>query len=314
MHVTEAVAPTSAREQTRRRKLRQQMQANLNKRVRTLVTPEGAALNLRIATAGERAGAFLLDFTLQIITMLVIVFGIVFLASGFGIRGWQIAGAVIGILIFFIRNFYFIFFELGRRAATPGKRVLGLRVAARNGGRLKANAIIARNFMRELEVFLPLSVLLGAMFSENAVNGWINLLLLLWSGIFLLFPLFNKDKLRVGDLIAGTMVIHAPKVQLLDDIASAPASEDLTAGYNFTPPQLDIYGIHELHVLEDVLRQSTPEIKRNVANRIAAKIGWTPEPGQTDIIFLETFYAALRKHLERGLLFGEKKADKYDRK
>ncbi len=310
--MTDAAAPPlSRREQARRRKTREQIQVRQNKRIRTLVTPEGAALNLRIATAGERAGAFLLDFALQIMTMIVIIIAIGFIATGLGFRGWRIAEAIAMVLVFFVRNFYFIFFELGRKAATPGKRALGLRVAARNGARLKANAIIARNFMRELEVFLPLSVLFS--FASNAVNGWINLLLLVWCGIFLLFPLFNKDKLRVGDLIAGTMVIHAPKVRLLKDIASATPAPEIAASYIFSPAQLDIYGIHELHVLEDVLRQSTPEIKRNVANRIAAKIGWTPAPGQTDTGFLETFYAALRKHLEQRMLFGEKKADKYDR-
>ena len=311
--MTEAATPgMTRREQIRQRNTRKQVQASNDKRIRKLVTPEGAVLNLRIATAGERGGAFLLDFALQIITMLGILIGIAFLASGMGYRGWQIAGAIAMILVFFVRNFYFIFFELGRKAATPGKRALGLRVAARNGGRLKANAIIARNFMRELEVFLPLSVLLS--FANNSVDGWINLVLLLWCGVFMLFPLFNKDKLRVGDLIAGTMVIHAPKVQLLKDVVSAAPEPEVASGYAFTPTQMDIYGIHELHVLEDVLRQSTPEIKRDVANRIAAKIGWAPESGQTDVSFLETFYAALRKHLEQRMLFGEKKADKFDRK
>jgi len=40
-------------------------------------------------------------------------------------------------------------------AATPGKRILGIRVAARNGKALTAEAVFARNAMRELEVFLP---------------------------------------------------------------------------------------------------------------------------------------------------------------
>ncbi|MEL6758595.1 MAG: RDD family protein, partial [Pseudomonadota bacterium] len=82
----------------------------------------------------------------------------------------------------------------------------------------------------------------------------------------------------------------------------------------FTPEQLNVYGIHELHVLEDVLRQSTPEIKRNVANRIATKIGYEPQVGETDLVFLESFYAALRAHLEQRMLFGQRKEDKYDRR
>lgn len=310
--MTDAVtAGKSRRAAIRQHKSRLKLQAQAGKYIRTLVTPEGAALQLRLANAGERAGAFLLDFALQVALMIAVIMGIGFIAGAFGYSGWQLAGALAMVLIFFIRNFYFIYFELGRKAATPGKRVTGLRVAARNGGRLKANAIIARNFMRELEVFLPLSVLFS--FASNSVDGWINLALLLWCGIFVLFPLFNRDKLRVGDLIAGTIVIHAPKVQLLDDIASATPSAQTDSGYAFTPKQLDVYGIHELHVLENVLRQSNREVKRDVANRIAEKIGWSPAPGQTDTAFLENYYAAIRKHLEQRMLFGEKKADKYDR-
>lgn len=282
------------------------------KRIRTLVTPEGAALNLKISTFGERVGAFVLDVSLQFVIMFSIIFAIAFVAGAFDYNGWQIAWAVATVLIFFVRNFYFIFFEVGRKAATPGKRALGLRVADRKGGRLTANAVIARNFMRELEFFLPLSVLFS--FGADGVAGWINWLLLIWCGIFVLFPMFNKEKLRIGDLVAGTMVIHAPKVKLLDDIASATPQAEAASTIVFTPTQLDVYGIHELHVLEDVLRQSTPEIKRNVANRIATKIGHTPQAGETDIAFLEAFYAGLRRHLEQRMLFGERKEDKYDQR
>ncbi|MEO0608090.1 MAG: RDD family protein, partial [Pseudomonadota bacterium] len=282
------------------------------KRTRTLVTPEGAALNLKLSTFGERLGAFILDVALQFLLLLAIGFGIASIARAFGFQGWQIAMAVAQIMIFFVRNFYFIYFEIGRKASTPGKRVLGLRVADRNGSRLTANAVIARNFLRELEFFLPLSVLFS--FGSDGVAGWINWLLLLWCSVFVLFPLFNKDKLRVGDLVAGTMVIHAPKIQLLKDIASVSPKRDRPGGIRFTPDQLKVYGIHELHVLEDVLRQSTPEIKRNVANRIATKIGHTPGPGESDVIFLEAFYASLRGHLEQRMLFGERKEDKYDRR
>ncbi|OYW85350.1 MAG: hypothetical protein B7Z22_08760, partial [Hyphomonas sp. 32-62-5] len=71
-------------------------------------------------------------------------------------------------------------------------------------------------------------------------------------------------------------------------------------------------GIHELHVLEDVLRQSTAEIKQQVAERIRAKIRWTKQPGETDLAFLEAYYSALRRRLEQRMLLGERKADKFD--
>ncbi len=307
-----AIPPPNAVEEGKRRRARIRAREAEQKRVRTLVTPEGAALNLKISTFGERLGAFVLDVSLQFIIMFAIIFAIAFVAGAMNFNGWQIAWAVAMVLIFFVRNFYFIFFEVGRKAATPGKRALGLRVADQKGGRLTANAVIARNFMRELEFFLPLSVLFS--FGADGVEGWINWILLIWCGIFVLFPLFNKEKLRIGDLVAGTMVIHAPKVQLLDDIASAVPKSEVTSVIVFTPAQLDVYGIHELHVLEDVLRQSTPEIKRNVANRIATKIGYTPQAGEADVTFLEAFYAGLRRHLEQRMLFGQRKEDKYDQR
>jgi uncharacterized RDD family membrane protein YckC len=284
--------------------------AHPTRRVRTMVTPEGAALRLTIGTFGERAGAFVIDFIIQWALVLVVVLSIGFSASRFGMQGWAIAGALIAVFVFVFRNFYFVFFEMGRRAATPGKRLIGLRVAARDGGQLQANAVLARNFMREIEVGLPLSFL---FMSGDQLNATIGLLGFLWAGVFMLFPLFNKDRLRVGDLVAGTWVIHAPKPALKPDItASASASSPDATALVFTPAQLDTYGIHELQVLEDVLRQSTREAKTEVASRIRSKISWQTGPGETDLAFLEAYYAALRRHLEQRMLFGQKKHDKFD--
>lgn len=305
-------------DQMRRRRMRRQLEANLAKRTRKLVTPEGAVLNLTLSTASERAGAFFIDLTIIVLGILIAAFAFSALMTAIGGNASQIIEAIAIVVIFLVRFFYFILFELSRKAATPGKMALGLRVADRHGGQLKANAIIARNFMRELEFFLPLQAMFGLMGSGDEVDGWINLLLFLWCSIFLLFPIFNREKLRIGDLIAGTMVLHAPKIELLPDITSAKPTEVFdeaaTSGFVFTPAQLDIYGIHELQVLEGVLRQSSADIQKDVANKIALKIGWTPEKGQSIRGFLEAFYKALRKHLEQRLLFGDRKEDKFDRK
>jgi len=135
---------------------------------------------------------------------------------------------------------------------------------------------------------------------------------LLWALVFMFFPLFNKDKLRVGDLVAGTWVIHAPKDKLKTDISSS-VSEDARRNFAFTPEQVDVYGIHELHVLEDVLRQSPKDVRADVARRIREKIGWHMAPGESDLAFLEAYYAALRRRLEQRMLFGDKKLDKFDK-
>ncbi len=293
----------------RRHRMRVNGQLDREKRMRSLVTPEGAALRLQIATFGERAGAFLIDFMIQWGVVLVVALSIGFGAAQMGLEGWAISQALIGIFVFVMRNFYFVWFEMGRRAATPGKRIVGLRVAARDGGQLRADAVLARNFMREIEVGLPLTFL---FVGGDGVNAWIGLFGFLWAAIFMFFPLFNADKLRVGDLVAGTWVIHAPKTKLISDIASQGATATRQRLFAFTPAQTNAYGIHELHVLEDVLRNSAPGVKADVATRIREKIGWSAQPGERDLDFLEAYYSALRHRLEQRLLFGQRKEDKFD--
>lgn len=291
----------------RRARLAEEMR--VSKMARRLVTPEGAAIQLRLASASERAGAFLIDIAIQWAIVIVTLVGLGYVTSVLSPGNANVAFAFWLVFFFFVRNFYYIFFEIGQRAATPGKRVLGLRVAARDGGRLTANSVLARNFIREIEIGLPFQF---ALMGGDQFGAWMGLFGLLWSGVFLLFPIFNKDKMRVGDLIAGTWVIKAPKAKLMQDITSAAARPETSSRFAFTPAQTDAYGIHELHVLEDVLRQSTPEIKAQVATRIRTKIGWTRTEGETDLVFLEAYYAALRRRLEQRILLGDRKTDKYD--
>ncbi len=291
----------------RRARLAEEMR--VAKMVRRLVTPEGAAIQLKLGSASERAGAFMIDIAIQWAIVIATGLGLGFIISALSPGSANVAFAFWLVFFFFVRNFYYIFFEIGQRAATPGKRILGLRVASRDGGRLTANSVLARNFIREIEIGLPFQF---ALMGGDQFGAWMALFGLIWSGVFLLFPIFNKDKMRVGDLIAGTWVIKAPKARLMDDITSSASRPETNSRFAFTQAQTEAYGIHELHVLEDVLRQSTPEIKSQVASRIRAKIGWARTEGETDLAFLETYYAALRRRLEQRMLLGDRKSDKFD--
>ena len=272
---------------------------------RSLVTPEGVDLGVRIATAGERAGAFLLDALIMVITM--VVFTIIVTSAGLQNFGSFDIVAIVWLVGFFVlRNFYFFIFELGARAATPGKRILKIRVASRGGGVLKADAIFARNAMREIEVFLPLSMMAA---NADSVDGWIALAGFIWTTVFIFFPVFNRDRLRAGDIIAGTWVVQTPRRALLTDLAARNDISQVES--RFTIEELDAYGIKELHVLEDVLRQNTPESISLVADRIRRKIGRTRELNESDGMFLRDYYAALRKQLESKMLMGQRRADKF---
>lgn len=279
---------------------------------RTLVTPEGVDLSLGLASAGQRAAAFLIDLVIMVgllvaLTVLAVAFAFAFGASG-GWWGLEVVGVIWLLGFFVIRNGYFILWEAGARAATWGKRAAGLRVVARSGERLTTESVVARNLMREVEVYLPLFFLVS-----TAVNAEGNDPLLGWLGagwvlLFLLFPLFNKDRLRVGDLLAGTWVVKIPKRDLALDLARAAPAE---AAGRFTPEQLDAYGVYELQTLEQVLRDNQPDTLALVARTIRQKIGaWD---AMADAEFLSAYYAEARARMERGLLFGKRRADKYDR-
>jgi uncharacterized RDD family membrane protein YckC len=256
---------------------------------------------------GQRMAAFLIDLVLMLVILIGMTVAIGLLAIG-GPKGSGWLMMSLWLLGFFLlRNFYFILMEMGPRAATFGKRMTGIRVVARSGARLTADAVVARNLMREIEVYLPLSFL-GFNAAEGSADATMNLLGLGWAGIFLFFPLFNKDRLRVGDLLAGTWVINAPRRELGLDLTR----EFEAAGrYQFTEEQLDAYGAFELQTLEKVLREGNPDALATVASTIRHKIGF--HRADDDFTFLSLYYQALKVRLERKLLFGKRRADKFDR-
>src|SRR5690606_22454880 len=189
---------------------------------RAFVTPEGVDLRLHIGDAGQRAAAFLLDAGIIIAVLfaftLVAIFGAAVAAGSGGSAGAEVVVVIWLLGFFLLRNFYFTAFELSAAAATPGKRALGLRVASRDGGRLRAESVFARNAMRELEVFLPLSLLVTQA-GQGGVDSWMYLLAFVWAAIFVFFPLFNRDRLRLGDLVGGTWVVRTPRRKLTRDMA-----------------------------------------------------------------------------------------------
>jgi uncharacterized RDD family membrane protein YckC len=268
---------------------------------RAFVTPEGVDLQLELGSAGTRAAAFMLDAFIIVLVLIVATIAIVMLF--FAAKAEILA--ILWLLGFFVlRNFWFSLFEMGGRGATPGKRLMGLRVVARDGARLTGGAVIARNAMREIEVFLPLSFL-GAQAAEGTADAFLTLFALLWSGIFLFFPLFNRDRLRVGDLVAGTWVVRSVGGALGADLAAVRE----IGRRSFSEAALNLYGVYELQTLEDVLRNGGGDAIAVVARTIRHKAG-IDDDGD-DYGFLSDYYAALCARLEGGLMLGRRRENKY---
>ena len=281
---------------------------------RELITPEGVPLRLELARRGERAAAFALDFLFLGIGIVVVSLGMGFLLGALSSgRGFLIFFLL---FIFLARNFYFTFFEIRWQGQTLGKRMMKIKVINRGEGPLKADAIFARNLMREVELFLPMTLLMGSGGFAGATQ-WTMVFALIWAFILVFFPLFNRDNLRVGDLIAGTLVVHKIDQPLLDDMVGVAADEE-PSDIHFTAAQLDAYGIYELQRLEELLRTDAfwrqPEQQHTIAGVIAKKIGWEgDEPVTRTREFLTVFYRGLRNRLEGQLLMGKRRANKHEK-
>jgi uncharacterized RDD family membrane protein YckC len=278
-------------------------------RRREVVTPEGVPLRFELAGVGDRAAAFLLDGVIIVAAAVAIMFLLVMVLAATGGNAGAAIGVCLLLAFFFLRNLYFSFFESLWRGATPGKRLLGLRVIDRQGGPLTGEAVFARNLMREVELFVPLLVLVAPGAVWPGVPGWMLLFAAAWLVILALLPFFNHDHLRAGDLLGGTLVVRAPRVLLLDDLSEPTAPTE--GEFSFTNEQLDLYGIYELQVLEDVLRRvSTHATLVEVAARIQAKIGWPSQPRESPEAFLRAFYTAQRGRLEQRMLLGDRRERK----
>lgn len=300
-----------------------------SKLARTLITPEGLALPITIASRASRAGALILDVVIVVVGLVVFNLVIIWIAGGLldgtaldpdeaSTGAIEFLGIVFALFVFVTWYGYFLVQELGPRGATLGKRIVGIRIAARGSARLTPEAVIARNLLRDIEIFYPLIALLvlvgqGSQGEEVGMLGWV---MTAWLALFLLLPFFNRDALRAGDIVAGTWVVERPRTELAavlsaQGAAAALATSEVTGvRYDFGEAELSVYGEKELQTLERMLREAQPEALAAVHTAICRKIGWDPGAGD-ERAFLEAFYAQLRARLEADMRFGKRKVDKF---
>jgi len=150
--------------------------------LQTVELAEGVEVRLRIAGPYLRMFAYGLD-------MVFIIGGVGILAMLVAIVGVGVGGAIaeglMAIILFLVSWFYHIFFECGQRGATPGKRIMGLRVVQPSGAPIRVGQGVVRNFLRVVDILPPVTY-----------------------GFGLASCLMTKRFQRLGDLAAGTVVVY----------------------------------------------------------------------------------------------------------
>lgn len=281
-----------------------------------LLPPEGVPLYFRVAGVSVRAAAQFADLLITGIGAVALFL----LTLTTNIVSPETIIAIAAMLFFFIRIPYYAASELIWNGQTIGKRLMKIKVVAADGQSLTTQSLIVRNLMKEAEIFLPGTLVL-TLDAETALPS---ILSLLWVIGVLAVPLFNRRRQRLGDLIAGTYVIHLPKPILLPDMSKAirpPAA--VQPKFQFLTHQLEHYGAFELQTLEGVLRganrSKTPDAYKRQQETMAAivtqvrrKIDYADAVRPEDHhAFLEAFYKAQRAFLEQRQLFGDKRKDKH---
>jgi uncharacterized RDD family membrane protein YckC len=158
--------------------------------VRSVETPEGVEIGLRVAGPVPRFLAWWIDALVRtgIYTVLSIPLGLLG-QSGLGI---------LLVTLFLLEWFYPVLFEVLRDGATPGKRGMGLMVLHRDGTPVSWSASLLRNLVRFVD-FLPVAY-----------------------GFGLASMLADREFRRLGDLAAGTVVVHRDQEAVGARVPEAP--------------------------------------------------------------------------------------------
>lgn len=282
----------------------------------TILSPEGVPLTLKVAGLGVRIAAQLADLLLT----LAAAGAILILLALLELTEPHTLLAIAMLLFFLTRVPYYVVTELLWNGQTLGKRLMKIKVVSHDGRSLSTHAIVLRNLLKEAEIFLPGTLLLAL----DVASPILSLIALAWVVMAFLIPLLNPWRQRLGDLLAGTHVIHLPQPVLLKDLAQTtiPQESDGTR-ITFLSHQLDHYGAFELQTLETLLRadpgRMTPVAYANhratlatIIEKIRRKIGYADPVDPADHpAFLQAFYTAQRAHLEQRQLFGDRRADKH---
>ncbi|WP_243291780.1 RDD family protein [Bacillus sp. FJAT-47783] len=162
----------------------------MNQEYVDIKTPEFVSLQFRPAGLGSRAAANIIDQIILLIGNVLLFVALIFIFDSdnpFYLLIEKMSSLLFAtfILVLFLINWgYFFAFEYFNGGRTPGKKMMGIRVIQDNGQSITLLSSFIRNFLRVID-YLPFYYFLG---------------------MIMLF--FHSKHKRIGDLVAGTIVVH----------------------------------------------------------------------------------------------------------
>jgi uncharacterized RDD family membrane protein YckC len=211
-------------------------------------TPERVPLHFALASIGNRFLACAIDHLIQLLAVVIIIIlsmlTLIGGLSGAAERLWDAPKwtlALLFIAYFLIWSGYFALFEWAWAGQTPGKRWLRLRVIREDGRPITFYEAAARNLVRIFDM-MP-AVPLIPLYSVGLVSVFIS----------------SRDQ-RVGDLVAGTVVVREREAQAptFEQVFNSPTS-DVALRRTFKPvlftADVNVLTEAEIEVVEAFLRR-----------------------------------------------------------
>lgn len=244
-----------------------------------LVTGEAVVVDLRLAKLPSRTPAFLIDLTVQVIALIALTF-VLGATSGFADQVLTVVFLFVGAIAVIVG--YPVLSETLSRGRTLGKIALGLRVVRDDGGAIRFRHALARGLMAVVEIYLC------------------------FGAIAVITSLLSPEGKRVGDYLAGTVVVRerAPK----------PSTADawLPPGLQPWAYSLDLRGLHPSTALSarqflsrapSLKKDARAELGRSIANEVYAQVTPPPPPGVSPEMFLNAVLAERTRRATQAAAF-----------
>lgn len=237
-----------------------------------LVTGEAVVLDLRLAKLASRALALALDVMLQ---MFVLVFGLLVVGGLIATVDEALASAIGVVFALGVIVGYPVAFETLTRGRTLGKIALGLRVVRDDGGPVRFRHAFVRGLVGLVEI-------------------WV-----LWfTGAALIASLASKRGKRLGDLLAGTVVVHERvPVRAAPMVTMPPALGNwaLTLDLSRVPDDLALAARQYLARMHELSPEVRDALGARLAHSLAAVTSPPPPRGAPAWAFLAAVVAERRR-------------------
>jgi uncharacterized RDD family membrane protein YckC len=243
-------------------------------------TPEQIPLEFPLAGIGSRFLALAVDSLIQLVMGLSL--GAIAMATGVkgsvmsNHRPWILAFLA---LFFFLLQFgYFAFFEAIWNGQSPGKRLTHLRVIQDSGRPITVYEAVTRNLLRIVDS-IPA-----------------------FYGVAIISALLSSKSKRLGDYVAGTVVVHEKPAVL-----EAGVRWDSTPSLGGSRYDVSQIAPEEFQLIETFLlrrNQLAAEVRsqtgRKILERLAARLEFSPEDQRHPEALLETLATAYRARARYG--------------